>query len=147
MDKYIVETTDGEWKVWTSTPFKTLMNRSLRVKNGTVTLGGGVYNLNPRRMRRMAYRPKRYLGLVKEWARVQLWTEDNPKPVDLLDHNPPTDDITATKFGILARSERLRRLVSPKLDMLTLLLLLSIAGNLLLGITLFYLQRGGLNGT
>ncbi len=92
----------------------------------------------------MAYRPKRYLWLVKEYAQVQLWKEDDPTPVDLLGHNPPTDDITATKFGVLARSERLKRLVEPKFNLMTLLLLLSIAGNILLAMTIFYQQRGGI---
>lgn len=143
MRKYIVETYDGEWQVTTSTPLGDLLHPSRRVKDGLVTLVGKVYALDPRKMRRMPYRPKRFLWLVTEYAQVQLWKEDEPEPVDLFDHNPRNDDRSGAKIATLARSERLRRLVEPKMNIMMMLLLLSIVGNIILGAGLFYLQRGG----
>lgn len=141
MRKYIVETEDGKWRVRTSTPFLDLIHRS-HVKNGTVTLDGKVYTLDPRKMRRLPYRPKRFLWLVVDEAQVQLWKEDDPEPVDLFGHEPRKDDRTATKIGTLARAERLARVLSPKMNMMTILLLFSVIGNVFLALSIFYLQGG-----
>lgn len=138
MRKYIIETSDGDWAIWTATPWREATRRAPRVKQGTITLGDCTYDIDAKKMRRLAYKPWRFLKLITEYMQVQVWLENNPTPVELFSHElygleGRDDDRTGRKFAELSRSERLKRLVNPGTDWMTLLLLISVIGNVALG--------------
>jgi len=138
MRLYIVESLDGEWSIWRSTPLKERLHRVPRVKQGTITLDGKVYVVDPRRFRKLAYKPKRFLWLAKEFMDVQLWKENDPEPRDLFSVTTRDDDITGSVMATLSRSKRLDKLIAPQTDIMSMLLVLSIIGNIALAVVIYY---------
>lgn len=133
MRKYIVETPDGEW----------LFPKPKNLKNGKVTLDKKDYALDPKKMRRYTVRPARYLWLIKREIQVQLWKENVPDPVPLFDHHEPPDGLTGEIMAMASREHRIREVLGSGTDLILILLLLSVVGNIILGVGLFYLQQNG----
>lgn len=138
---YIVETHDGEWKIWRSTPMRVFLRLAPKVKKGTVTMGGAIYVLDPSRFRRIPFRPKRSLKLVTDYHLVQIWKENDPEAQELFKTHSRNDDITGETLAQLSRSERLRRLVQPETDIMTLLLGMGLVFSIIANIVLAYNAR------
>ncbi len=136
MRKYIVETKDAKWIFATRREIR-------RIDKGMITIRGKAYTIDPTEMRWYPVRPWRYLGLIKQEIQVQVYREDNPEPVPRFDHKPREDGLTGEIVAIAAREHRIREVLSSGMDMMTILLILSIMGNIILGVGLFYLQQNG----
>lgn len=143
MREYVVEQGDGEQLMWVTTRWRELIRAVPRVRDGTITLDGRVYVVDPRRFRRRY--DWRTLHLGKREVQVQFWKENDPEPVPFFDDDPDKDrgDFTGTVIATLGRSERLRRLVMPETNWLLILLLMSIVGNIALAIVIYNATRGG----
>jgi len=139
---YIVETHDGEWRIYRSTPFRELIHLVPRIKSGTLTLDGCVYVVDPSRFRRIPFKPKKSLKLTVDYILVQLWKENDPEPQPLFKAHERDDDISGTTLSQLSRSERLRRLVQPETDIMSLLLGLGLVMSIVANIVLAYRIAG-----
>lgn len=144
---YIVETHDGKWFVWRSTPFREGTGRAPKVHNGMVKLGSAMYAVDPHRFRHIPIRRLRSGWLARSYIDVQLWRENEPEPVDFFDAKVRTDDLAGDIMADLSRSTRLKRLVASQVDMTSILLVLSILGNIILAVMIYFVATGtGPNG-
>lgn len=139
MRRYIVETTDGEWMIIRSTPLREALHRAPKVEAGMVEIQGKFYAIDPKRFRRIPYRPRRFLGLSTEYIYIQLWRENNPEPVDFFHSSTPS--ITGERIAEFARAGRIRQVLAKKTDIMAILLLFSIIGNFLLAFLIYNLTQ------
>src|SRR5437870_5786475 len=102
MRYYIIEKQDGEWNIVVSTPFKEATRRVPRVRDGTIIIDNKMYTIDPSRFRRLAYRPKRFLWLAKEYAQVGLWRDNDPEQLDFFALEGTSPPITGSVMAALS---------------------------------------------
>jgi len=143
MKKYIIEKADGKWNVITSTPFKEALGLVPRVRKGFITVDGMSYAVDPKRFRRLPYRPKRFLKLVTEEAQVQLWKENDPEPIDLfLASENNSENRTAALIAQAMNQTWIEKALSRRgMDWTTMLLLMSIVANIALAGAVWVIGR------
>jgi len=123
---WIVENKLGLWLDWQS---KGRKGPQLD-EHGLLTLGKKKYGPDPKKFRKWHIKNK--FGNIKKTVYVQLWREDEPVPIDFFDPEKKVgDDITSTMLQRLSRIKRLDLITSEtKLDWQTMLLIVSVLGNL-----------------
>ena len=126
----------------TSRKTKTYRSDSLlkRVKineEGNVSLGNGTYRVDADKS---GHETRTKFLLFKVPAFVHYYRQGNPEPMDPIGFGFDTD-IPASHMKIFADSNFIRHLFKADMDYTTILLMLSLLGNLLLGVLIYSLIK------
>lgn len=121
---WIVETKSGAWKHWITT------NRTGPTPNryGFLSLDGKDYTIDMRKCRPWTFKKWRFM--------VQIWKEDAPTPVPLFDAGEDKTDFTASIINRMSKLKRLELIESEGWDITKIALILSLAINALVVMSL-----------
>ena len=124
---WLVETNLGTWKDWLSRGRKGPTVK----QDGTIQLDKAIYVVDPRKFRKWHIRNR--IGNIKHTLYVQLRRVDEPTPKDFFSAEKQVgDDITATMLKRISRIKRLELIQNEQqLDWQTMLLILSVVGNII----------------
>jgi len=129
---WIVESRAGLWNHWISTGKRGPMPDA----DGFMLLDKKKYATDPRKFRRWTFRTRKIFGKgsrIKRTYQVQLWKENDPTPTEFLHVRTPDPRFTSEMIATMSKSKRLNKIIAGEsFDILKLILLLSVIGNLVI---------------